>query len=579
MSEGGGSDDNVVGTVPSSLSSSTPSSGGHDGGGGRPMDHDVGCAQLANEWIHEQEERLTTRSQEGKSDLLFFLHIPRTAGRTFHFCYLKLTTPEANRCAKSYDALRVNMDDPNCQLLATHDDYSLVERLKQQPRVVTMFRDPVARFLSSYEFAVEVSVRSFGEEVTNKGNSRVSTRDVWPWQYLVRHVDRDLRRYKDRVEATGWKDSIANVYNNSVYTPLHEFVSLQVAHDDLHNGQFLQLLGLTNNSSPLTEPRAAAVRQCLRKGSVATEAMYKFAERRLRDEIDVTVVHEKLEESLKFSSAALGFHMDGPGYGGGPPPPKHTKILRDKFTRAAQRGVFPRDAIVVGFVFKFFRLTQEQLADANWRLNYIKAMRSVMAYSTGTTMDDVTVMPHGQREDFGDGKDGFQVCMVRYPPAGEEEGAVKLDANALMALLMETASDASSLVSPAEGFDTYGELTIHAVGQQHPSFGVTIQDEGADINYNTLGYKFRQCEATQRAKYARLKTKAFARLHRHVDGIFFPFAKDDRKQISQALLDEVRDINYLDVRLHQFAMKLFDERLEQRRHEVDMEYLPPKQMR
>jgi hypothetical protein len=28
----------------------------------------------------------------------------------------------------------------------------------------------------------------------------------------------------------GAKDSIANVYNNSVYTPLHEFVSLQVGY-------------------------------------------------------------------------------------------------------------------------------------------------------------------------------------------------------------------------------------------------------------------------------------------------------------------------------------------------------------
>jgi hypothetical protein len=43
----------------------------------------------------------------GKSDLLFFLHIPRTAGRTFHFCYLKLAIPPDKRCAKSYDELRV----------------------------------------------------------------------------------------------------------------------------------------------------------------------------------------------------------------------------------------------------------------------------------------------------------------------------------------------------------------------------------------------------------------------------------------------------------------------------------------
>jgi hypothetical protein len=54
----------------------------------------------------------------------------------------------------------VDVANPNCAMLATHDDYSLVERFAQQPRIVTMLRDPVARFLSSYEFAVEVSLVS-----------------------------------------------------------------------------------------------------------------------------------------------------------------------------------------------------------------------------------------------------------------------------------------------------------------------------------------------------------------------------------------------------------------------------------
>jgi hypothetical protein len=358
-----------------------------------PMD-DARCATMANDWVHEQEQRLAARSQGGKSDLLFFLHIPRTAGRTFHFCYLKLAIADAKRCAKSYDHLRVDIENPNCQLLATHDDYSLVERLKQQPRVVTMLRDPVARFLSSYEFAVEVSVRSFGEEAVAKGNNRVSTRNVWPWKYLVRHVDGDLHRYKDKVETTGWKDSISNVYNNSVYTPLHEFVSLQVAHDDLHNGQFLQLLGLTNNSSPETEPRAAKVRACLRKGAVATEVLYAFAERRLQDEVDVTVVHERLDESLRFSSAALGLHMGMRAYGGGPDQPQHTKLLRARLEQRTRDGDFPEDAVVVAFVFKFAKLTQAQLGVADWRTSYLTALAAVLAFSTGVEPGNVTILPH-----------------------------------------------------------------------------------------------------------------------------------------------------------------------------------------
>jgi hypothetical protein len=243
------------------------------------------CSALADEWIASRDSMLATREANGKSDMIFFLHIPRTAGRTYHFCYLKLAYPEPRRCAKSYDELRVDVHHPNCDMLASHDDYSLVERFERQPRVVTMLRDPVDRFLSSYEFAVEVSVRSFGQEA-QVASSRVSTRNVWPWADAVRYIDGDLRRYKKSVDEGGAeaKRTITNVYDNSVYTPLREFVDLPLAHVDLHNGQFLQLLGLTNNSNPETEPHAAKLRACLRRGgegAPATEALYEYAERRL----------------------------------------------------------------------------------------------------------------------------------------------------------------------------------------------------------------------------------------------------------------------------------------------------------
>jgi hypothetical protein len=93
--------------------------------------------------------------------------------------------------------------DPHCEMLATHDDYSLVERFDRQPKIVTMLRDPVARFLSSYEFAVEVSVRSFGNDVHTTNKQRVSTREIWPWEHCVRHIDNDLRSYKKRVDEDG----------------------------------------------------------------------------------------------------------------------------------------------------------------------------------------------------------------------------------------------------------------------------------------------------------------------------------------------------------------------------------------
>ena len=86
------------------------------------------------------------------------------------------------------------------------------------------------------------------------------------------------------------------------------------------------------------------------------------------------------------------------------------------------------------------------------------------------------------------------------------------------------------LVVAAEGFDTYGDMTIHAMGQRRGGEGgVTVEKYGSQNSDDTLGIAFRRCEGTQRAKYGRLKTKAFARLHKHVDGAFEPFTRDDRK--------------------------------------------------
>ena len=532
---------------------------------------DEQCEVLANDWIASRDELLAKRMASGKSDMLFFLHVPRTAGRTYHFCYLKLAYPEARRCARSYDALRVNVDDPKCEFLASHDDYSLVERFHQQPKVVTMLRDPVARFLSSYEFAVEVSVRSFGQEI-KVSSSRVATRDVWPWSDAVRYIDKQLKDYKHHVEGNGKKDSIVNVYNNSVYTPLHLFADTQEAHDDFHNGQFLQLLGITTNSNPETEPQAARLRGCLRKGSAATEALYRFAERRLRDEIDVVVVHERLDRSLQYSSAAMGTHMHGPSYNDAPPPPKFSLILKERLESRAAPG---EGLTIVAFAFRFEKLAGRQLEKKEWRDGYVTAVKSVLSYVTGVGEDRVAVEPlqHGDWRSEG----GFQVAIVEYPAGGAP--ASKTGPRALRAKLeaaIDARENAIDLVNAAEGFDAYGDLWIHGVGARTASDGVDVYKLGKDPRWVPLGQAFRTCERQQRNKYARLKNKAFKSLHKHVEGDFEPFLKDDRLQISEELKDHVRELNYLDERLHKAAIRIFDERAAAREDELAADTLPPK---
>ena len=639
---------------------------------------DEACASLADEWVESRRKiyaehtharagprghgvgasnaadaiRATRDSgPETKSDLLFFLHIPRTAGRTFHFCYLKLAYPEKDRCGKSYDELRVNVHNPNCKFLASHDDYSLVERFREQPKVVTMFRDPVARVLSSYEFAVEVSVRSFGNEASTP-TSRVSTRNVWPWSNAVRFIDRDLKRYKTRVErdsSLSKKESIENVYNNTVYSPLHEFVDTPEAREDFHNAQFLQLLGLSTNSNPSTEPKARDLRSCLRPGTAATETLYAYAEERLREEVDVTVTHERLDDALRMTSAELGMSMLGPSFNGASHAPPHSKLLRAALETVARNGQGHVDGSVrddandatdatdasleagedsrtnpsvsgggeiVGFTFRFGKVALEQLKDETWRAGYLDAIVSVLAYTCGVETRNVRVTPPEVKGLWAKDEGGWQTAFVEFPPARvARDGAAraiedlppfdpdatgstgkkrKLGPDELLALARDARDSgenvAEHLVLAAEGFDEYGEMTVHAVGrvalpnENEGGFSVLkrargkaeVYKLGRDPTFVPLGTAFRACERAQRSKYARLKSKAFASLHKHVSGDFEPFVKDDRAQIAPSLLDHIRDLNFLDDRLHRFAARLFDERFEANEEKIRREVIPPK---
>lgn len=125
--------------------------------------------------------------------MLYFLHIPRTAGRTYGACFLKQAWAPSRRCAKSYDVLRLNTSIPNCGLLSSHDDFSVSQYLPAQAAIATQLRDPVQRVLSTYEFAIEVAARSLAGP-PQSDPTKVSTQDVWPWSLLVPLMRQDLER-------------------------------------------------------------------------------------------------------------------------------------------------------------------------------------------------------------------------------------------------------------------------------------------------------------------------------------------------------------------------------------------------
>ena len=88
------------------------------------------------------------------------------------------------------------MTVPNCYLLSSHDDYSVVAMLPEDVAVLTHIRDPVDRFLSAYEFAIEVAARAVTTKKKpanfKKNPDKISTDDVWPWSYLVPWFAQDM---------------------------------------------------------------------------------------------------------------------------------------------------------------------------------------------------------------------------------------------------------------------------------------------------------------------------------------------------------------------------------------------------
>lgn len=152
---------------------------------------------LAQEDCHSAFQALTDLQQriyQGQPSFTYFLHIPRTAGRTLWSCFLKPGLPAAERCAKSYDVLRFKPGITSCGLLSSHDDYSMLHTLlPANTTSVTQLRDPLQRVLSAYEFSVEVAARFEGAPGNSTSQlNRTLTTEVWPWSLLVPMVQQDI---------------------------------------------------------------------------------------------------------------------------------------------------------------------------------------------------------------------------------------------------------------------------------------------------------------------------------------------------------------------------------------------------
>ncbi|KAK6926785.1 hypothetical protein RJ641_008504, partial [Dillenia turbinata] len=270
------------------------------------------CEKIVKKWASSSSQDLkVSENKHNLRDLLFFLHVPRTGGRTYFHCFLKKLYSRSLECPRSYDKLRFNPSTQDCRLLATHDDYSFISKLpKEKTSVVTILREPIERILSTYEFSVEVAARflvhpnltsatKMAGRLRSK-NKQVSTLDIWPWKYLVPWMREDLfaRREARKIGISNYQRS-NNSYDMADFVmPLHEYINDPVARDIIHNGATFQVAGLTNNSYL---PESHKVRHCVQRYQSLGAYVLEVAKRRLDDMLYVGLTEEHRESATLFA--------------------------------------------------------------------------------------------------------------------------------------------------------------------------------------------------------------------------------------------------------------------------------------
>lgn len=98
--------------------------------------------------------RLYKKFELTENDLLFFLHIPKTAGTTLiQYLDMKFSRGKIFRYRNHDDVYSLSpVQFNNYNLIRAHIGYELVDYLPKFPQIVTFLRNPIERTISQFEF-------------------------------------------------------------------------------------------------------------------------------------------------------------------------------------------------------------------------------------------------------------------------------------------------------------------------------------------------------------------------------------------------------------------------------------------
>eukprot|EP00775_Hariotina_reticulata_P011842 gene11842-11986_t len=499
-------------------------------------------------------------------NLVYFLHVPRTAGRTFHSCLLRLGTKGRRRCPKAYDHLRIDFTVPHCYLLSSHDDFSVVEQLPDNTAVVSQLRDPLDRLLSAYEFAIEVAARQLRRSKGYvKPKNRVITDDVWPWTYLIPYFLADMKpkiaaAKAEPLKAPGvWSEQrsdegkiyywnkylntskwtltdeerqrlVPNLdpYNNQLFMPLADFIQQPIARELLHNGETFQVLGLTNYSH---WDKAADMRKCMLEDKAIADELLEFALKRIERFTHVGTTN-KLFDSVESAAASLAMPLDGLAYGAGEAPNANVET---------GRALAWEDAMKLG----------EAPVPTATDDNYGNARPGAL---------DMHQLAAGVRKK----RAAMSWIQQLWNKAVEEEAPQSHLRDLRGQLNAERAelSEAQDLLvtSRAE------EAKKRELAQQGSQEDKTLD--------HTLGFEFNRCAKRAQTRNHHRKKNSLLNLRLN-DYRQVYFSKEDRSMIPSSLQDEIRQLNDMDEQLYKRAMQLLEKKREGLAAKGKLQKLPP----
>jgi len=487
------------------------------------------CRTYVKDWIEKQRSEDASR-QQNLEKMLFFLHVPRTAGRSFRKCFLGKAFPPSQRCENSYQGVSLNHTNPKCRLLSSHDDFSLLQRLPHETALMTQLRNPIQRVLSAYAFALEVSsrvlLRSKIQKASNAEKSplmeklgRVQTDRVWPWSMLLPWMRETLwTRINESENATKEGRSLAEETNQRDTVSLEEFINHDLVHASIHNNMMFQVLGITSYS---TLPNAGMLQECVAKDAVAGQMMYDLAEERLRNQFILSIT-ENLHESAELVAFKLGRSLKGRAWKAGMGGPKASSSGAEHQETSKESKTIQQAVVLGREVNKL--VDQLLLAQANKK--------------GPTTVDRLLKLG---------------VRMDKSTPSVAEIS------KHLRQNLKQLASTTSILKKK--------NVPVEELGLRDPLM----------LDRRSLGRSFLDCMEYQHGKAVDISTKLFEKLQKKYGPAVankLRFPSTARGSLPPSTLESIRSLNSWDVKLYEFSKKLFTEQVQEAKENPLYESIP-----